>query len=137
MFRGETKIRVRYGETDRMGYVYYGNYAEYFEVARVEALREIGFSYREMEDRGIFLPVFDFSIRYHKPAFYDDIITIVTEIREVPGVRMTFHHLCYNVVGDLINTGRVTLVFIDGKKKRPAAPPEWFLKEMKKYFIQK
>src|ERR1700741_695815 len=96
MLQKETKLRVRYGETDRMGYVYYGNYAEYYEVGRVETLRELGFSYKEMEDKGVMLPVVDFSISYKKPAFYDDEIRIVTSIKEMPGVRITFHYECYN-----------------------------------------
>src|SRR5688572_17669126 len=101
MLKKETKLRVRYGETDRMGYVYYGNYAEYYEVGRVETLRELGFSYKEMEDRDVMLPVVDFSINYKKPAFYDDIISIVTTIKEMPGVRMTFHYECYNQHNEL------------------------------------
>ena len=80
MYTTEVKIRVRYAETDRMGYVYYGNYATYFEVARVESLRNLGFSYRSLEDEGILLPVLDFSIRYRRPAYYDDELTIKTII---------------------------------------------------------
>ncbi len=80
MFVTETQMRVRYAETDRMGYAYYGNYATYFEVARVEALRELGMSYRELEDSGILLPVRDLHIKYHKPAYYDDLLTIKTSI---------------------------------------------------------
>jgi len=76
MFRSETKIRVRYGETDQMGFAYYGNYAQYYEVGRVEALRGIGMSYRELEEDGVMLPVYTFSIKYLKPALYDDEITI-------------------------------------------------------------
>lgn len=134
MLKAETVLRVRYGETDRMGYAYYGNYAMYYEVGRVEALRKTGFSYKDMEDRGILLPVVDFAIQYKKPAFYDDEITVVTMIREMPSVRFTFHYECYNAKKELLNTGHVTLVFIDKEKNKPCSPPEWFLTEFKKVF---
>jgi acyl-CoA thioester hydrolase len=136
MLTKETRLRVRYGETDRMGYVYYGNYAEYYEVGRVEALRELGFSYREMEDKGIMLPVVDFTISYKKPAFYDDEIRIVTSIRELPGVRITFHYECYNAASELLNTGRVTLVFIDKNSNRPCQPPAWFREAIEPFFTE-
>jgi acyl-CoA thioester hydrolase len=90
MFLNETNLRVRYAETDRMGYVYYGNYAGYYEVGRVEALRSLGMSYREMEDSGIMLPVLTYSIKYFKPSYYDDLLTIQTIIPEIPGTRIKF-----------------------------------------------
>lgn len=134
MLKAEITLRVRYGETDRMGYAYYGNYAQYYEVGRVEALRAMGFSYKEIEDKGILLPVVDFAIQYKKPAYYDDEITIVTSIKEMPGVRITFHYECYNAQKELLNTGHVTLVFIDKEKNKPCAPPDWFMKGIKKFF---
>jgi acyl-CoA thioester hydrolase len=134
MLISEITLRVRYSETDRMGYVYYGNYAQYYEVARVEALRKIGFSYKEIEDRGILLPVIDFSIQYKKPAFYDDELTIITRIKELPGVKFTFHYECYNVKKELLNTGKVTLVFIDREKNKPCIPPDWFMDVVEKHF---
>lgn len=134
MLTKETTLRVRYGETDRMGYVYYGNYAEYYEVGRVEALRELGFSYREMEDRGIMLPVLEFNIQYKKPAFYDDEIRIVTSIKDKPGVRLTFHYECFNAANELLNFGKVTLVFIDKESNKPCQPPNWFAVAISKYF---
>ncbi len=134
MFVSEVKIRVRYGETDRMGYVYYGNYAEYFEVARVEALREMGMNYKEMEENGIMLPVYMFSVKYMKPAFYDDMLTIKTSIKEIPKARITFSHEIYNEKSELLNTGEVTLVFIDIKSNKPTAAPEAFLSKLKKHF---
>ena len=88
MYTTEIKIRVRYGETDRMGYAYYGNYAEYFEVARVEALRNLGFSYRKLEDEGIMLPVLLYSVKFMKPAYYDDELTIKVSIKELPAARI-------------------------------------------------
>ena len=134
MFTSEYKLRVRYSETDRMGFVYYGNYAQYYEVARVEALRSMGFSYKEMEDQGILLPVVDFSIHYYKPAHYDDLLTIKTSIQEIPAVKITFHYECYSQNSELLNKGKVVLAFINGKTGRPCAPPDWFMHEIKKYF---
>ena len=135
MLISETKIRVRYGETDQMGYVYYGNYAQYYEVARVDALRKIGFRYKEIEEKGILLPVLDYSIHYNKPAFYDDELTIVTTIKELPSVRITFHYECFNEKKELLNTGVVTLVFIDKERNKPCIPPDWFMDEVEKYFV--
>ena len=134
MYCSETQLRVRYAETDRMGYVYYANYAVYYEVARVEALREIGFNYKELEDNGILLPVLSFNIKFFKPGFYDDVITIKTTIKKMPSVRIHFDYEAYNQNKELLNTGEVTLVFIDKKKNKPCPPPEEFLKMMKKYF---
>jgi len=134
MFTSEVKLRVRYGETDRMGYVYYGNYAEYFEVARVEALRELGMNYKEMEDDGIILPVYTFSVKYFKPAFYDDILTIKTSIKAIPQARITFYYETFNEKEELLNTGEVTLVFIDRKNNKPMGAPAEFMEKIKKYF---
>lgn len=134
MLQAETVLRVRYGETDRMGYAYYGNYAQYYEVGRVEALRKIGFSYREIEDKGILLPVVDFCIKYNKPAYYDDEVRVVTTIRELPGVRITFFYECFNAEQELLNSGHVTLVFINREKNKPCAPPDWFMNKIRKFF---
>ena len=134
MYITETQLRVRYGETDRMGYVYYGNYASYFEVARVEALRNLGMSYREMEDNGILLPVLHFEIKYLKPAYYDDLLTIKTAIAEMPKARIRFQYESFNVKEERINTGETTLVFINKHTNRPCAAPEEFLNKIRKYF---
>ncbi len=117
-----------------MGYVYYGNYAQYYEVGRVEALRKLGFSYKDMEEKGIMLPVLELTINYKKPAFYDDEITIVTTIKEMPSVRITFDYECYNSNKELLNTGKVTLVFIDKKSNKPCQPPTWFRDAIAKFF---
>ena len=134
MFSSEVKIRVRYGETDRMGYVYYGNYAEYFEVARVEALRELGLNYKDVEESGIMLPVYTFNIKYFKPAFYDDMLTIKTTIKEIPQARITFEYDTYNEKKELLNKGETVLVFIDTKTNKPRSAPENFIEKLKKYF---
>ncbi len=126
-FQFDMQIRVRYAEADRMGYVYYGNYAMYFESARTEMLRSLGFSYREWEDNGIILPVRELQIRYHAPAFYDDLLTIRTIIKEQPTARITFHHEVYNEKGEKTCTGFLVLVFVDSQTKRPVRAPEPFL----------
>ncbi len=92
----ETKVRVRYAETDRMGYCYYGNFAAYFEVARVEALRELGITYKQLEDEGVILPVLDYQVRYFKPAYYDEMLTIKTVIEQVKGARIYFTYSTFN-----------------------------------------
>src|SRR6185295_1633646 len=102
MYITEIKIRVRYAETDQMGYVYYGNYAAYFEVARVETLRNLGFSYKKLEEEGIMLPVLSFSTRYNKPAFYDDELIIKVSIKELPMARIRFDYETYNEKDELI-----------------------------------
>ena len=134
MYTTEIQIRVRYGETDQMGYVYYGNYAEYFEVARIEALRQLGMSYKNLEKDGIILPVFSYSVKFFKPAYFDDQLTIKTIIRSLPLVRIKFEYETYNTKGNLLNTAETTLVFIDKKKNKPFAAPGSFLEKLKGYF---
>jgi acyl-CoA thioester hydrolase len=134
MYTSITKLRVRYSETDMMGYVYYGNYATYFEVARVEAIRQLGFSYRKMEDDGYALPVLDFSIKYFKPAFYDDELTIETTISKLPQARIHFSYKTFNVDGVLLNEAQTSLVFLNKNTMKPCSAPKDFIKEMKNYF---
>ncbi len=133
MFVSEVKIRVRYAETDKMGYCYYGNYATYFEIARVEALRTLGVSYKELEDSGIMLPVSDMSIKYLKPAFYDEEILVRTTISELPGVKFKFSYECFNEQNEKLNFADTTLVFISEETRKPTRAPEKLLNELKKY----
>jgi acyl-CoA thioester hydrolase len=135
MIKTETTLRVRYGETDQMGFVYYGVYAQYYEVGRVEAMRSLGFSYREMEESGVLMPVINLTVNYKKPAKYDDEVRIVTTVKEMPGVRITFHYECFNQKNELLNTGSVTLVFIDKQKNKPMQPPAWFMEGFMKKFV--
>ena len=136
MVKSETKIRVRYGETDQMGYVYYGVYAQYYEVGRVEALRLLGFSYKEIEQKGLLMPVIDFSISYKKPAYYDDEITVITFIREKPnGYRFNFEYVCYNSSNELLYTGMVTLVMLEKATNKMAKIPEWFENALNRFFL--
>jgi len=134
MYHSEIQIRVRYSETDQMGYVYYGNYASYFEVARVETLRNLGFSYKEIEAGGIILPVLSYSIKYIKPAFYDDLLTINVAIKEIPMARIRFDYETYNEKDELINIADTTLVFINRASNKPCAAPAEFIKALKKFF---
>ena len=134
MFKTKTSIRVRYSETDKMGYVYYGNYAAYFEVARVDTLRELGISYKEMEDSGTMLPVLEYSIKYYKPAFYDELLTIETEIRTMPGVRITFHYKTINASGVVLNEAHTTLVFINMATNKPMKMPTIVADKFSPYF---
>ncbi len=137
MYESEVEIRVRYAETDRMGYCYYGNYAQYFEVARVESLRSLGFSYKKLEDSGILLPVRDFSITYYKPAFYDDLLKIKSQIVELPAFRIKFKYKTYNQNNENINFGETTLVFISNVKNKPVNCPEELITELKPFFYEK
>lgn len=123
----EVKIRVRYKETDNMGVVHHSNYVNYCEVARTEMMRAHGISYKEMEQRGVMLPVKEIHMDYIAPAYYDDLLTVKIRIDEKPGVKMRFEHEIYNEAGRLINTGSVMLVFVDADTRRPIRAPKWFL----------
>jgi acyl-CoA thioester hydrolase len=118
-----TNIRVRYAETDQMGFCYYGNYASYFEVARVEALRQRGIQYKELEQNGILLPVKKLEITYHQPAKYDDFLEIRTQIVQLEGVRIAFTYKTYNEVGVLLNEAYTLLVFVSAETQKPIAIP--------------
>ncbi len=125
-------LRVRYGETDPMKYVYYGNYAEYFEVARVELFRELGMPYDEIEKLGIWLPVSEYQIKYLKPALYDQILEIHTYIKKIPGVRIEFDYEIYNEAKEKITEAKTTLFFFEAKTNRPVKCPEFLMKIIEK-----
>ena len=131
MYSFETKIRVRYGETDQMGFVYYGVFAQYFEIGRVELLRSLGVSYKKLEEDGYFMPVVNFEIQYKKPALYDDLLTIKTTIKQLPSARISFYYETYNAEDILLNTGKVVLVFVDKKNKKPCLPPTIIMNKLK------
>ncbi|MCE2997502.1 MAG: acyl-CoA thioesterase [Cyclobacteriaceae bacterium] len=134
MYTSETFVRVRYGETDQMGYVYYGNYAMYYEVGRVESLRQLGLTYKELEDMGVMMPVLENKSKFHQAALYDDHLKIVTTIREKPGVRIAFYYTIFNDNGTLIHEGETHLAFVDKKTGRPCRPPNVFMDVLKPYF---
>lgn len=131
MYTHKTKIRVRYGETDQMKYAYYGIYAQYFEVGRVELLRSLGITYKELEKMGFSLPVVNYNINYKKPAFYDDELTIETTVAQIPTVKIVFTYNTYNEKGNLLNTAETTLVFIDYETGKPCAAPKILTDKLK------
>jgi acyl-CoA thioester hydrolase len=134
MFEFTTKIRVRYGETDQMGYVYYGNYAEFYEVARVEMMRSLGMTYKSMEEQGVMMPVIELHCKYLKPALYDQEISIKVIIDELPRARMHFRYELTNEAGELINTGETLLVFINMKTNRICFIPKELANKLTPYF---
>ena len=134
MFSYTTKVRVRYGETDQMGYMYYGNYAEFFEVGRVEMLRSLGLTYRWMEENGIMMPVLEMKCRYLKPARYDEEISIKVTMNKMPGVKIHFNYELYNEKQELIHVGETLLVFVNMKTNRPCLPQQEFLDKLKPFF---
>lgn len=134
MYRAETTVRVRYGETDQMGYVYYGYYAMYYEVGRVESLRQLGLTYKELEDGGVMMPVLENKSKYWLPALYDDQLRIVTTIKERPSVKITFHYEIFNGAGKLIHEGETLLAFVNKNTGKPCRPPEHFQNVLKPYF---
>lgn len=131
MLNNEIKIRVRYAETDQMGYVYYGNYAQYFEVGRVEWLRSLGITYKSLEESGIMLPVIRMNINYIKPAKYDDLLTVRTKLTRIPGVKIDFQFEVLNEANELLTTAEVVLVFIDMNKNKPTKAPEFLIQKIK------
>lgn len=132
-FEHHTKIRVRYGETDQMGYCYYGNYAQYFEVGRVEAMRKVGMSYKELELLGVMLPVSEFQVKYINPALYDDELTVVTKITKLKGVRLYFEYEIYNDQKALVCKASTTLVFVSKANMKPIQPSNEFTILISKY----
>lgn len=131
MFTHNSELRIRYSETDQMGYCYYGNYAQFFEIGRVETLRAIGVSYKSLEEQGIMLPVLDLQVKYLKPALYDDLITVKTMLKKPPSVKIEFDYEIYNQKNELLTIGSTTLVFIDAKTMKPTRAPQHLLDKIK------
>jgi acyl-CoA thioester hydrolase len=132
-FEHSTKLRVRYGETDQMGYCYYGNYAQYFEVGRVEAMRQVGMSYKDLEKQSVMLPVSEFQVKYVVAALYDDVLTVVTKITNLNGVRLYFEYEIFNEQRALVCKASTTLVFVSKETMKPIQPPEKFTSLISKY----
>ncbi len=124
------QVRVRYAETDQMGVVYHGNYAQYFEMGRVEWLRNMGVSYKWMEENGVMLPVVSLSMNYKKPARYDDLLTVKTILKSQTSVKIEFDYEIYNENKELLTTGYSMLVFVDMKTGRPILPPNYVLEKI-------
>ncbi len=135
MFVYESKVRVRYAETDQMGIVHHGNYALYYELARTECFEACsGMSYESMEADGIMLPILELQSRYLKPAFYNQVLTIKSIVKDLPSVRLKVDYEIYNEASELINTGSTTLVFVDKRTRKPCQPPESFMKNVRQFF---
>jgi acyl-CoA thioester hydrolase len=135
MYEFNTQVRVRYAEADPMNVVYYGNYAQYFEVGRVESLRNLGISYKGIEDMGIMLPVVELNIKYLRPAKYDDLLTIKSQIKELPTEhKIIFDQEIYNEEGKLLTIGKVKLYFMDSKLGKRASMPALMLEKLSTYF---
>lgn len=135
MLSNTTQIRVRYGETDQMGYLYYGYYALYYEVGRTQLIRELGLTYRELEARGIIMPVAELRSKYLRPALYDDLIVVKTHLKELPvDHKITFHSELYNQDGALLNVGATTLVFLALPDKQRMPMPDVLREKLSPYF---
>ena len=135
MFSSETKVRVRYAETDQMGVVYHSNFFLYYEVSRAESIRKLGFTYADMEKMGVIMPVVEVQSRFLKPALYDDLLTIKTILKELPAHhKIEFHHEVYNERDELLTTGRITLYFMEAKTMKRTVMPEQLLKKIQPYF---
>lgn len=134
MYQCDITQRIRYGETDQMGYVYYGRYAEFYEIGRTELVRQLGLTYRDMESRGILLPVVKLVSKYYKPASYDELITIRTILRTLPTAKITFFYEILNEACDLINEAEVQLVFTDFASRKPVRPPKDLLDALSPFF---
>jgi acyl-CoA thioester hydrolase len=132
-FSSKCLLRVRYGETDQMGYAYYGVYAQYFEVGRVEALRELGMTYKSMEEKGIMLPVHEYNVRYNAPARYDDEIIVQTTISLVSGARIRFDYSLFDADHNILAEAYTTLVFVRKDTMKPTAPPDDFMQLIQSY----
>ncbi len=130
MHFNKISFRVRYAETDQMGVVYHGNYAQYLELGRVEWLRDLGFSYKEMEENGVALPVISLRLNFKKSAVYDDLITVVTRLVKTPSVRIEFDYEIYNESGEILVEANTVLAFMDTQKNRPVKCPEYILEKL-------
>lgn len=127
----KTYVKVRYAETDQMGVVHHGNYADYLEIARLDWLDELGVSYKSMEKEGVMLPVYEMHFKYIKSALFDDTLKIVTKLRRIPSVKIEFDYEIYNQEDDLLTTASTVLVFMDVKTRKPIRCPEYIIERLK------
>ncbi|MBT8264976.1 MAG: acyl-CoA thioesterase [Bacteroidia bacterium] len=130
MFTNKIEFRVRYGETDQMGVVYHGNYAQYLEMGRIEWLRSLGVSYKKMEEEGIMLPVISLSLNYKMSAYYDDLIQVTTTLKKIPTAKIEFAYKIENEKGEILTEAETTLAFINIKTKRPMRCPKYLLDKL-------
>jgi acyl-CoA thioester hydrolase len=135
MFTSETQLRVRYAETDQMGVVYHSNYFPWFESARAESIRQLGFTYADMEKMGIIMPVIEVQCRYLRPALYDELLTVKVILKELPvHHKIEFHHEVFNEKKELLATAKIILYFMEVKTMKRVTMPEPLLKQLKPYF---
>lgn len=135
MYTTETQIRIHYALTDQMGIVYHGHYAQFYEIGRAEAIRVLGYTYRDIEAMGIIMPVVDIHSKFLRPAKYDDLITVKTTLQELPAHhKIVFHAEIYNEADELLNVGDVTLYFIDAKTMKRCDMPKDLTEKLKHYF---
>jgi acyl-CoA thioester hydrolase len=135
MYTHDFQKRVRYGETDQMGYLYYGNYAQYYEIGRVEMLRSVGLTYKSMEEEhGILMPVMTLEMRFVRPAHYDELLTIRTSLRELPAKTIVFHVEIFNEKMKLVNGGRVKLCFVDTQTNKSIDAPTYLVEKLRPHF---
>lgn len=135
MFSTETQIRVRYAETDQMGVVYHSNFFLYFESARAESIRKLGFTYADMEKMGVIMPVIDVHCHYLRPAKYDDLLTVKTLMKELPvHHKVEFHHEVYNEQIELLAIGKIILYFMEAKSMKKTIMPEQLKEKLQPYF---
>jgi acyl-CoA thioester hydrolase len=135
MFIFKNQIRIHYALTDQMGVVYYGNYAQLYEIGRTEALRSLGLTYKEIEATGVIMPVTEIHNRFLRPALYDDLLTVVTMVKEMPlHSRIVFHNEIYNEQNELLNSGEVTLYFLDAQTKKRSFIPERLKEKLTVFF---
>tara|TARA_B110000014_G_scaffold200181_1_gene149631 strand:- start:433 stop:846 length:414 start_codon:yes stop_codon:yes gene_type:complete len=137
MIESNFKVRIRYSDTDQMGYVYYGKYANFYEIARVELFRKLGFSYSQLEKKGIGMPVIEMKSKYLMPAKYDEIIKINIQIKEKPSAKILFHYKLYNEKNNLINTASTLLTFINLQSKKAIRTPKELLHIINNNFSEK
>jgi acyl-CoA thioester hydrolase len=135
MFTFESKIKVRYGETDQMGVVYHGNYAQYYEIARTDCFEAAsGMTYASMEEQGVMLPILELQSKFIKPAFYNQILTVKAIVSKLPTVKLIVDYEIYNEDKELINIGKTTLVFVNKETRKPCQPPANFMQNIYQYF---
>lgn len=135
MFVSTTTIRVHYALTDQMGFVYYGNYAQFYEIGRTEAIRQLGYTYKDIESMGIIMPVVDLHFKFLRPAKYDDLLTVKTTLRELPiHHKIVFHGEVFNEAGQLLNAGDVTLYFMEASGMKRCSMPEALMEKLRPFF---
>jgi len=130
MVVNEISFRIRYGETDQMGVVYHGNYAQYLEMGRISWLRSLGLSYSEMEAKGVILPVVSLQVKYLKPALFDDLVTVKTSLKKIPKVRIEFEYTITNEKNEILAEANTILAFVDASRKRPIKCPDYILEKI-------